>query len=431
MAKICKIRHRCKIIHYLCTDERSIYLQVKKMMTTGPTAERERHLILDVLRGLALMGIALANFPEFALWTFLSGDEQAAMATASTDRVVRYWQYVLVDGKFYTIFSLLFGVGFSLILVRHGRRLFLRRMLVLVLIGFLHLMFIWSGDILLLYAVGGLLLTVFVGFNDRLLLTVAMGLIVLPVGLDALTEWGGVDFAGPFYDHWWQVATAQGITEANFASWLHDADSYGQMFAFLLQGACERLWEFVDSHRLPKVLGLFIVGYLIGKHRLYARLTELPLLKTFLWTLAVGLPTSLVYAWSATQGHPLGQTMHALLYAVSIIPLAVAYVAGLCLLYLRGRDWPLWQWIAAPGRIALSNYISQSIIGVVLFYGIGFGLGTTVGLSTVEIAAFGVFLLQILCSRQWLLRFRFGPLEWLWRIATYGRYFPITTGKNR
>ena len=98
-----------------------------------------------------------------------------------------------MDGKFYTIFSLLFGIGFSLILARHGRRLFLRRMLILVCIGFIHLMFIWSGDILLLYAVGGLLLTLFVGMKDKGLLLTATLLIVLPVGLDALTEFCGVD----------------------------------------------------------------------------------------------------------------------------------------------------------------------------------------------------------------------------------------------
>ena len=96
------------------------------------------------------MGIALANFPEFGLWTFLSSSEQESMSTAGIDHVVRFLQYLLVDGKFYTIFSILFGIGFSLILTRHGRSLFIRRMLILVGIGFMHLMFIWSGDILLL-----------------------------------------------------------------------------------------------------------------------------------------------------------------------------------------------------------------------------------------------------------------------------------------
>lgn len=393
----------------------------------GPTTIRQRHLILDLLRGLALMGIALANFPEFALWTFLSNEQQAAMPTASVDRIVRFIQYLLVDGKFYTIFSLLFGIGFSLILARHGRRLFFRRMLILVVIGFLHLMFIWSGDILLLYAVGGLLLILFINVTDRRLVVIAVSLILIPVGVDALKEFGGVDFAGPFYEAWWHSAAEQGITEENFASWLRDADSYGEMLSFLIQGAHERLWEFVEGHRLPKVLGLFIMGYLIGKYRLYARLEELPMKRYFLLSLAVGLPMSLLYAWSAVQHHPFGLTAHSLLYAVSVIPLALCYVCAVCLLYLRCKEAGIFRWIAAPGRMALSNYISQSLIGVILFYGLGFGLGTSFGLVYVELTALAVFLLQIICSRLWLHFFSFGPLEWLWRMLTYGRYFPLSS----
>ena len=97
---------------------------MNKMTTLSPTTAKERHVVLDALRGLALLGIALANYPEFALWTFLSADEQSAMPTAGIDRTVRFLQYMLVDGKFYTIFSLLFGVGFALILNRHPVTLF-------------------------------------------------------------------------------------------------------------------------------------------------------------------------------------------------------------------------------------------------------------------------------------------------------------------
>jgi len=124
------------------------------------------------------------------------------MPTAAVDHTVRYLLYLLVDGKFYTIFSILFGIGFSLILAHHGRRLFLRRMAVLVLIGLLHLMFLWSGDILLLYAFGGIILTLFVKISDRHLLAIALALILIPIGLDALTEFAGIDFAQPFYDRW-------------------------------------------------------------------------------------------------------------------------------------------------------------------------------------------------------------------------------------
>ncbi|MCH5310279.1 MAG: DUF418 domain-containing protein [Prevotella sp.] len=395
-------------------------------MTTGPTTERQRHQILDALRGFALMGIALANYPEFSLWTFLPAEAQAAMPTAAADRLVRLLHYLLVDGKFYTIFSLLFGVGFSLILSRHGSRLFLRRMLILFCIGFLHLMFLWSGDILLLYAVGGLLLPLFIRLTDRALLYAALLLIFIPVGLDALTEFAGIDFAAPFYAAWWQHATAEGITEENFASWLRDAHTYPQMFAFLVQGAYERMWEFVEGHRLPKVLGLFILGYLVGKHRLYVRLEELPLRRLLRCSLLVGASTSLLYAWSAVSGRPWGLTAHSLLYAVSVIPLAFAYISAFALVFVRVNAFrKIFSMLAAPGRMALSNYIGQTLIGILLFYGLGFGLGTTFGLIHVVLTAFAVFLLQILLSRLWLRYFRFGILEWLWRMLTYGRYFPI------
>lgn len=408
----------------------------------GPTTAKERHVILDALRGLALLGIALANFPEFALWTFLSADEQQAMTTADIDGVVRYMQYLLVDGKFYTIFSLLFGVGFSLILSRHPVSLFMRRMLLLAVIGFCHLMFIWSGDILLLYACGGLLLPLFIRLKDKALLAVAVVLIVLPVGLDALTEYAGIDFARPFYDAWWAEASRQGITEENFATWLRDADSYPKMFAFLCQGACERMWEFVEGHRLPKVVGLFMLGYLIGKHRLYARFEELPLRKVCFVAFAVGVPTSILYAWSATHGHPWGQTVHSLLYAASVIPMAAGYVTAMCMWYqicqlsARPKDacyqWDarIFNWLAAPGRMALSNYISQSLVGVLLFYGLGFGLGCSFGLVYVELTAFAVFVLQIVVCKWWLRHFCFGPLEWVWRMLTYGRYFQFKVTKE-
>ncbi len=392
---------------------------------TGPTTERQRHVILDALRGLALMGIALANFPEFALWTFLSSEQQAAMPTACIDEIVRFLLYLVVDGKFYSIFSILFGIGFSLIMERHGLRLFVRRMLILVIIGFLHLMFIWSGDILLLYAVGGLLLTLMIGLSDKSLLLLALSLILIPVGLDALIEFGGFNFPEPFYQAWWNKAEALGINEANFASWLRDANSYGQMFAFLIQGAYERLWEFVEGHRLPKVVGLFILGYLASKHRLYTRLQDLPLRKALYWNVSIGLPTSLLYAWSATSGHPWGLTVHSLLYGVSVIPLAIVFIIGICLLYLQSPKSVVFRWLAAPGRMALSCYISHSLIGVLLFYGLGFGLGTSLGLVYIELIALVVFFIQIIVCRIWLNYFRFGPLEWLWRMLTYGRYFPI------
>lgn len=413
----------------------------------GPTGVKERFVFLDALRGLALLGIALANFPEFGLWTFLAADAQAAMPTAAADRLVRFLQYAFVDGKFYTIFSLLFGVGFSLFLSRHSTSRFLLRMFILLGIGLIHLLFLWNGDILSLYATGGILLVCFIRIPGRHLIPIALLLILLPVALDFAAALFSFDMAVPFYEKWWAVAAAQGIDEQNFATWLRDAHSYPQMYKFLQQGAWERLWEFVQGHRLPKVLGLFILGAVMGRRQLYAHLSSLPL---GYWLRRIAIPSlflSLLYAYSATQNQPWGQTAHALLYAFSVIPLALCYIMAFALLFERsqaidtskispaeapqavskegsnrGHSYALlFRLLAAPGRMALTNYIGQTLIGILLFYGIGFGLGTSFGLVTIELTALIVFLLQVLLSDLWLRHFRFGPLEWIWRVLTYGK----------
>ena len=139
----------------------------------------------------------------------------------------------------------------------------------------------------------------------------------------------------------------------------------------------------------------------------------------------VGLPLSVVYAYSAVNGHPFGLTGHSLLYLVSVYPLGFAYMAGLCLLFLKSNDGALWRWLAAPGRMALTNYIGQSVIGMLLFYGTGFALGASVGLSTTEAIALCVFLFQMLFSRLWLACCQFGPLEWIWRMLNYGKTFRL------
>ena len=122
---------------------------------------RQRIVVLDALRGFALLGIILANFPEFSLWTFQSENVQQAMDTAAADSTVKWLLSLLVDGKFYFNFSILFGIGFSIILENaakrsaNGMRIFYRRMAMLAFFGLFHLMFLWSGDILLLYAAMG------------------------------------------------------------------------------------------------------------------------------------------------------------------------------------------------------------------------------------------------------------------------------------
>ena len=139
----------------------------------------------------------------------------------------------------------------------------------------------------------------------------------------------------------------------------------------------------------------------------------------------LGLPLSVVYAWSAVEGHPWGNAAHSLLYFAGVYATGFAYVAAVCLLYLRWPRLRLFGLFAAPGRMALTNYIGQSVWGMFLFYGIGLGFGAQTGLVWVVLVALGVWLVEALFSRWWLRRCNFGPLEWVWRMLTYGRRFAL------
>ena len=399
----------------------------------SPVKTSERFIILDALRGFALLGICMANFPEFSLYTFLSPEAAASMPTAVQDKITRYLLYIFVDGKFYTLFSLLFGIGFSIIIRNaerkgvNGFRIFYRRMGMLMLFGLLHLMFIWSGDILLLYALLGMLLPFFRQMPDKKLLGWALFFLILPIGVDLMCEITRTNLALPFIRLQETYCAEYGINGTNFAYWLHDAEDYGTVFQFLVQGACVRMQEFIIGNRYFKVLGLFLVGFYIGRNRIYADLEGRKnlLVKVCRLGLIIGLPCSLLYAWSSMGGHPLSDTLHSLFYFISVYPLGFAYAAGLCLLYLRVKSLSIWKWLAAPGRMALTNYIGQSVIGMFLFYGIGLGWGSTIGLLQTEVIVLAVFLFQMLFSRLWLSGFKFGPLEWIWRMLTYGKWLAI------
>ena len=383
--------------------------------------QKKRYVVLDALRGFAILGIILANFPEFSLWTFSDPS-----TWTRTDVATRAVQTFFVDGKFYTLFSLLFGVGFSIQIANAGGKLrtFYRRMAVLLLIGLIHLFFLWSGDILALYAVCGMILPLFRKLPTRKLLAIAGCLFLVPVLLDAVF---GTRLADPLEREQWRICGLYGITEANFGTWLSDARSYREVLQFLHQGAVERMWEFVSGHRLFKVLGLFMIGFAVGQERLYVDVGGIkPLLKKILaGGLALGIPFGILYTWSSMQGHPWGQVAHDLLYLLSVYPMGFAYAAGFALAFSRSEKAPGWMLLAYPGKMACTNYLCQSVIGILLFYGIGLGLGNRVGLLGTEFIALGVYAFQILVSTLWMRPFTYGPVEWVWRMLAYGKRLPL------
>lgn len=401
------------------------------MQTLSPTTTR--YVFLDALRGFALLGICLANFPEFSLYTFQPTDVVSSMPSAGVDKVFQGLLSFFVDGKFYTIFSILFGIGFSLIIGNaqkkglNGKRIFYRRMLGLTVIGLMHLLLLWSGDILLLYALMGMLLPLFFNLSDRRLLFWSGFFLLLPIAFDIVQFAFGFTLSGFAYDAWWRKCDTYGITESNFGTWLKDASSYSDVHKFLMQGAIERLWEFVEGNRYFKVLGLFLLGVFLGRKKVYARLDELkPLVrKVFRWSVAVAVPFSVLYTLSGTGVLVVEKFVRTIFYTFGVYSQGLVYCSGLALLYLKTENSGVWRFLAAPGRMALTNYIFQSVFGIVIFYGIGFGLGAGVGLTLTLAIALAVFVSECIISRLWMRYFRFGPLEWIWRMWTYGKYLSI------
>jgi uncharacterized protein len=183
-----------------------------------------------------------------------------------------------------------------------------------------------------------------------------------------------------------------------------------------------------------KVLGLFLLGLYIGRKRIYANLDRhIAMLKKIrYYGFLLGLPVSCLFAWNAVNGHLMGLIADSVVYTLSVVPLSLAYTSSVCLWFTNSetlnndkhKNRRFFNMIAAPGRMALTNYIAQSVAGIIIFYGIGFGFALT-GLIYVELIAVGVFILQVLYSNIWFRYFQYGPLEWIWRMLTYWKWLKI------
>ena len=398
---------------------------------SAPAADRTH--LLDALRGFALFGVVWSNYAGLSLWMFLSPESRTALPGSLLDVPLETFHSILIDGKFYSIFSLLFGIGFGFFLAKgnDGLLRFYRRMFILLIIGWLHLRFIWAGDILFLYALLGLLLPLFRGLSDRALLIAAAALILSPIAIDAavvITE-ARFDPAGPFI-RWMEASDAQygnstvtaflALPDGGWKELMH-ANERGWIFRFM---------SLIESNRAPKVLGLFLLGLWVSRRKLFADVeAHAPLLKRIcIAGFAVGLPFSLLLWWTEGKvGYPpeASSLVRTASYALSVVPLAIAFASGFALLW-RSDRWKSWLMLMAPmGRMALTNYLMQTIIALALFTGIGLGLGTRVSSITFDAMALGVFIVQVLWSHWWLKRFQFGPMEWLWRSLTYGKVMPM------
>lgn len=408
--------------------------QHTKLSGLHPRSSTERIVALDILRGVAILGILLVNMGVFAYpflgYQIMGGTPWDDTTNKITEHLIRFF----AEGKFYSLFSLLFGVGIMLQFQRAESRnvnfkpFYLRRIGVLLIIGLLHALLFWMGDILTLYALCGVGLLLFINRKPKTILIWTVICLLLPTL-----------FVGAIYG---LMQLAQSVPEAAadmdqqiesqkaFATWLIEGaynayrdGTYGQIFTF-------RAIEFgivmaSGIFWFPNVFAMMLIGiYAVKKDLINKMIVDkeftLRILKLFL---IIGIPINGLYTVSFSLMDPIRMNVWYVLtyfsFSFAGLTLSLAYISGIILL-LRSERWQKrWEAFSSVGRMALTNYLLQTVICTTLFYSYGFGLYGSVGPAAGLGITVLIFSLQLYISPVWLRYFHYGPVEWVWRSLTY------------
>ena len=409
-------------------------------VTVAPVQQAERIQIVDILRGFALFGILLVNMALFSR-PFQSILFPADPSMPWYDRAAEWLIHTLAEGKFYAMFSLLFGLGMILLMARvqarGGRfvRLYVRRLLALLLIGLVHAFLIWPGDILILYALVGFPLILFRKARPRTLLIWAVILIAIPLLLIAAST-GLLALGRAVPEGAAQIDQAFAQTEARY---LQDIARANRVYpdGNFLEITAQRVYDYGSMGLTSffvlgfNVLAMFLVGAYFGKRRIFNDLAaHRPLFRKLLVVgLIVGLAGNALYAtliMSAARFEPTGSlALATAAQGIGAPLLSLAYISAICLLALRPAWHRLLRVLAPVGQMALTNYLLQSIICTLIFYGYGLGLFGKMVSAVGIVLTVAIFLLLIPFSHWWMKRFRYGPAEWLWRSMTYLKLQPM------
>jgi len=391
-------------------------------MSLEPVPARERFISLDILRGIALLGVLIGNTASYSGRAF-AGEPPNPTAL---DTIAQYIADIFVESKAQTLLCMLFGFGFAMQLLRAERRgepvmgVYIRRLLVLFAIGCAHILLLWWGDVTCGYAIGGFGLLLFLRASDRTRLVAAIVLAVVPVvvfHLPGMAERAAALVISPSegdaaMDH--VVLVIHNPSHAHLA-WEH------ARFALIFNAQ-------VSSWYLFWIVGRFLLGYIVGRRRWFDRdgADHLAAFRKLLWwgLAAATLGTAqIVLHHLGLLPRVHGSVPLAILYTVLVqldyFGMAFVYVAAVVLLVQR-PGWRRVLGVIAPlGRMPLTTYVSQSLVATFVFYHWGLGWAGSVGAAGCLGFSLALFALQVACSHLWLHYFKFGPLEWVWRWLVY------------
>lgn len=400
----------------------------------SPTANVDRIQSLDLLRGFAVLGILAMNIQAYSMILVAAFNPSAYGDLTGLNKLVWFLTYVLVEQKFYSLFTILFGAGIVLMRDRNpagivaARNLHYRRMLWLLLFGLVHGFLIWTGDILASYAITGLLIYWFASKSVRLLLIMAASCFLLP----ALLQIGMFVFAPPeFTDEFrkfWNPSDAAIHLETNayVGTWLEQTGARSVTFVQQLMQAI----FFGGVVRLAATMFfgmvLFKTGILSGQR------TRSFYTKGLLLGLSFGLTLTVIAAFRRLSNDFEFSSEYINILNYFAAPfIAFGYICGAMLVLKTIVQSTFGKSLIAVGRMAFTNYIMQSVICTFIFYGFGLSLYGQIERTGQLAIVIGVWILQLVLSPWWLSRYRYGPLEWLWRGLSYRNWQPISSGEPR
>jgi uncharacterized protein len=377
-----------------------------------PISPTERIEAIDVLRGLALLGVVAMNVVTIFRVSIFERFLFPKPPASPVDRAVETILTLAVDLKALALFSLLFGAGLAIQferLAKSERRtvLLVRRLVVLLAFGLIHLCLIWNGDILTEYALAGFIVLPFL-FGPRWLLAVAalafLGLYLAMQAFPPPGLWPGT------------AALGQDVADAHR---IYPTGGFLDVLAFRLREI--PLIAALHAYIFPRTIGLFLLGAFVWRTGILRNPPRHLLSSIIAGCIGLGAALILAHAGRLVAGgriallaEPLGTILLALGYGAAIIGIANTE---------RGRR--LLGWAAPLGRMAFTNYLAQSVILGWIFYGYGLGLFGQLGVSSALAIGLAVYFAQIPFSAWWLGRYRYGPVEWLWRTLMYGVAQPM------
>ncbi len=401
-----------------------------------PLKVKNRLEILDFLRGFALLGILMVNLPlmnapftteigEFALWV---------------DPVNKFFGNFIkffFTGSFYPLFSILFGIGFYFFLKKFDdlRKpivpVFRLRLLWLLFFGILHVVLLWFGDILIIYALMGFVLILFRKKTNKSLFIWAIFLILLPVLLFgalallisfAMSVPETAEMLQSGFDETYVILTD--LTRKALETYPNGT------FIEIMQMRLNE-YQFVLNSLLmflPNVLAFFLVGVILGKKRVFVDLESNKRFfrNVLIFLLPLAIAGKLIYVYSSQFVSYATIDSNMVLYMASSSigggAMALVYISIIALAFRKSINGFFVQAISKTGRMALTNYLMQSIICTTLFFSYGLGLYGKVNIWQGIIIVLAVYTVEVVWSHYWLKYFRFGPMEWLWRSLTYRKF---------